>query len=92
MMDLTWSGPTRLGNAISSITTGRPQSLYLDEKDHNLIAGKKVIILDDVISTGSTLEGMKQIVEESDTPRGSLYFCTGGRGTSCCGWQHRRPS
>ena len=48
-----------------SITTGRPQSLYLDEKDHNLIAGKKVVLLDDVISTGSTLEGMKQIVEKA---------------------------
>ena len=49
-----------------SITTGRPQSLYLDEKDHNLIAGKKVILLDDVISTGSTLEGMKQIVQKAN--------------------------
>ncbi len=49
-----------------SITTGRPQSLYLDEKDRNLIAGKKVILLDDVISTGSTLEGMKQIVEKAN--------------------------
>lgn len=49
-----------------SITTGRPQSLYLDEKDHQLIAGKKVILLDDVISTGSTLEGMKQIVQKAD--------------------------
>lgn len=49
-----------------SITTGRPQSLYLDEKDHNLIAGKKVILLDDVISTGSTLEGMNQIVQKAN--------------------------
>jgi adenine phosphoribosyltransferase len=49
-----------------SITTGRPQSLYLDEKDRDLIAGKKVILLDDVISTGSTLEGMKQIVEKAN--------------------------
>lgn len=49
-----------------SITTGKPQSLYLDEKDHNLITGKKVILLDDVISTGSTLEGMKQIVQKAN--------------------------
>ncbi len=48
-----------------SITTGQPQSLYLDEKDYQLIAGKKVVLLDDVISTGSTLEGMKQIVKKA---------------------------
>lgn len=49
-----------------SITTGQPQSLYLDEKDHNLLAGKEVIVLDDVISTGSTLEGIKQIIQKAD--------------------------
>ncbi len=47
-----------------SITTGKPQKLFLDEKDHNLLKGKKVIILDDVISTGSTLDGMKAIVKK----------------------------
>ncbi len=40
-----------------SITTGKPQKLYLDEKDRSLIAGKQVLILDDVISTGSTCKG-----------------------------------
>jgi adenine/guanine phosphoribosyltransferase-like PRPP-binding protein len=34
-----------------SITTGEPQTLYLDEKDRALMKGKKVIIVDDVIST-----------------------------------------
>ena len=46
-----------------SITTGKKQTLILDEKDLNLVKGKKVILLDDVISTGSTLEGMTKIVE-----------------------------
>src|SRR5512147_1366948 len=41
-----------------SITTGQPQVLILDEKDHDLIKGKKVLVVDDVISTGSTLQGM----------------------------------
>ena len=46
-----------------SITTGKKQTLILDEKDHSLIKGKKVVLLDDVISTGSTLEAMKKIVD-----------------------------
>jgi adenine phosphoribosyltransferase len=45
-----------------SITTGHPQTLYLDEKDRGLVEGKRVIIADDVISTGSTLEGMRNVV------------------------------
>jgi adenine phosphoribosyltransferase len=48
-----------------SITTGKPQSLFLDEKDRPLLKGKKVIIFDDVISTGSTQEGMRQIVKQA---------------------------
>jgi adenine phosphoribosyltransferase len=49
-----------------SITTGTPQSLYLDEKDRELMKGKKVVLLDDVVSTGSTLKGMQQVVEKAD--------------------------
>lgn len=48
-----------------SITTGEPQTLYLDEKDRNLIAGKNVALLDDVISTGSTLQGMRLILDKA---------------------------
>ena len=48
-----------------SITTGEPQTLILDEKDINLMQDKKVIILDDVISTGSTLQGMRMILEKA---------------------------
>lgn len=48
-----------------SITTGEPQTLILDEKDIDLMKGKKVIILDDVISTGSTLQGMRMILEKA---------------------------
>lgn len=44
-----------------SITTGQPQTLFLDEKDLELMHGKNVVILDDVISTGSTLQAMRQI-------------------------------
>jgi adenine phosphoribosyltransferase len=48
-----------------SITTGEPQTLYLDEKDTVLIRNKKVLIIDDVISTGSTLQGMRLLMERA---------------------------
>jgi len=60
-----------MGDAIKaetlSITTGQPQVLILDEKDRDLLKGKKVVILDDVISTGSTLQGMRMILEKAGT-------------------------
>ena len=48
-----------------SITTGQPQTLILDEKDRVLLKGKNVIIVDDVISTGSTLQGMRMVIEKA---------------------------
>lgn len=55
-----------MGDALQSetlsITTGTPQTLFLDEKDRDAVAGKRVILLDDVISTGSTLQGMRLIM------------------------------
>ena len=49
-----------------SITTGQPQVLILDEKDRHVILNKKVVIVDDVISTGSTLQGMRMILEKAN--------------------------
>ncbi len=48
-----------------SITTGQTQTLYLDEKDLDLIRGKKAVIVDDVISTGSTLQAIQLIVKKA---------------------------
>jgi adenine phosphoribosyltransferase len=45
-----------------SITTGRTQTLHLDEKDRQLVANDHVVIVDDVISTGSTLAGIEQLI------------------------------
>jgi adenine phosphoribosyltransferase len=57
-----------MGAALSaethSITTGQPQMLYLDEKDHAILRGRRVVLLDDVISTGSTLQGMRRVMEK----------------------------
>lgn len=58
-----------MGVAISaethSITTGQPQVLYLDEKDQSRVVNKRVVLLDDVISTGSTLEGMRKVMQKA---------------------------
>jgi adenine phosphoribosyltransferase len=48
-----------------SITTGQPQTLFLDEKDLGLMSGKNVVIVDDVISTGSTLQGMRLLIQKA---------------------------
>lgn len=48
-----------------SITTGQQQTLLLDEKDVEMMKGRKVVILDDVISTGSTLQGMRMILDKA---------------------------
>ena len=48
-----------------SITTGQPQVLVLDEKDRELMKDKKVVVIDDVISTGSTLQGMRMVIEKA---------------------------
>jgi adenine/guanine phosphoribosyltransferase-like PRPP-binding protein len=49
-----------------SITTGKPQMLYMDEKDRAFVSTKKVILVDDVISTGLTLQGMRSIVRQAN--------------------------
>jgi adenine phosphoribosyltransferase len=49
-----------------SITTGEPQTLILDQKDRELISGKNVVLVDDVISTGSTLQGMRMLMQKAE--------------------------
>ena len=48
----------------SSITTGKEQKLYLSKHDVDLIKGKKVGIVDDVVSTGASLSGLEALVEK----------------------------
>ncbi len=49
----------------SSITTGKEQKLYLSKHDAELIRGKKVGIVDDVVSTGASLKGLEALVEKA---------------------------
>ena len=49
----------------SSITTGNPQKLYISKHDADLMRGKKVGIIDDVVSTGNSLVGLEELVELS---------------------------
>lgn len=72
-----------MGDALKSetlsITTGAPQTLYLDEKDRYAISQKRVVLLDDVISTGSTLQGMRLIVGKAGAEViGEAAICTEG--------------
>ncbi len=69
-----------------SITTGQPQTLILDEKDKPLIKGKKVVLVDDVISTGSTLQGMQLLVSKAggEVAAQAAIFTEGDRAK----WQH----
>jgi adenine phosphoribosyltransferase len=64
-----------------SITTGKPQTLYLDEKDRSLLKEKRVVLVDDVISTGSTLEAMRKVVDEAggDTVAETAVFTEGDK-------------
>ncbi|GIK66627.1 MAG: adenine phosphoribosyltransferase [Chloroflexota bacterium] len=48
-----------------SITTGKTQTLYLDERDIKNITGRRVALIDDVISTGSTLQAMRILMEKA---------------------------
>ncbi|MBQ3054228.1 MAG: adenine phosphoribosyltransferase [Clostridia bacterium] len=48
---------------VNSITTEGDQILYLDTADAELIKGKKILIVDDVISTGESLLALEKLVE-----------------------------
>ncbi len=49
---------------VRSITTQKEQTLYLGHEDGDLLKDKKVLILDDVISTGESLKAVIGLVKE----------------------------
>ncbi len=50
---------------VRSITTKGEQTLYLDGKDVAALKGRRVLIVDDVISTGESLRALEQLVSEA---------------------------
>lgn len=50
---------------VNSITTAKEQKLYLDVADAELMKGKRVVIVDDVISTGESLKAVETLVEKA---------------------------
>ena len=50
---------------VNSITTARQQTLYLDGADAALMEGKRILIVDDVISTGESLRALEELVRRS---------------------------
>lgn len=49
--------------AVNSITTAKEQHLYLDKADAELMRGKRILVVDDVISTGESLTAVEKLVE-----------------------------
>lgn len=47
---------------VKSITTANEQTLYLDTADARLMKGKRILIVDDVISTGESLHALEELV------------------------------
>ena len=50
---------------VKSITTARVQTLYLDQSDVDKMHGRRVLIVDDVISTGESLHALEVLVKEA---------------------------
>lgn len=52
-------------SSVRSITTAKEQHLYLDGADAALMKGKRILIVDDVISTGESLSALEALVEKA---------------------------
>ena len=53
------------GVEVKSITTAAVQKLYLDGADAALMQGKRILIVDDVISTGESLRALEELVTKA---------------------------
>ena len=57
--------PDPIGVADQSITTLNQQMLYLGSDDAAIIKGHKIVIMDDVISTGGSLKAMEALISKA---------------------------
>lgn len=51
--------------SVQSITTAKEQKLYLDGADAALMKGKRILLVDDVISTGESLKALEALAEKA---------------------------
>jgi adenine/guanine phosphoribosyltransferase-like PRPP-binding protein len=66
-----YMGEAVLSSKINTITTGAGE-LFLDGKDYSWVYKKRLVFVDDVVSSGATLNATKEIVEQAS---GSLVGC-----------------
>ena len=51
-----------MGVTVHSITTDREQTLYLDSMDAHLMQGKRILLVDDVVSLGDSIHALEELV------------------------------
>lgn len=61
-----------ISTEVNSITSGKKEKLYLDNISAERIKGKWVILFDDVISTGSTMKSLIDLVQKADAKIAAL--------------------
>ncbi|MBQ3052932.1 MAG: adenine phosphoribosyltransferase [Clostridia bacterium] len=59
---------------VQSITTKNQQKLFLGETEVNLIKDKRVLIIDDVVSTGESLAAIRKLLEKAGAHEAAACF------------------
>ncbi|MDE6849028.1 MAG: adenine phosphoribosyltransferase, partial [Ruminococcus sp.] len=54
-----------LSVSVKSITTANVQTLYLSQEKASMLRGKKILIVDDVVSTGESFTALGKLAEEA---------------------------
>jgi adenine phosphoribosyltransferase len=68
--------------SLMSASTGKPLTLYVDEKDRALVAGRCAVLVEDVLGTRSTLQAMRRVMEDAHaTVVGEMVVFTEGDGS-----------